>query len=172
MADITDAGTRSRMMGAIKGKDTFPELSVRRALHAKGFRFRLHEKSLAGKPDLVLPKWKAVVFVHGCFWHQHGCSNSNIPTTRREFWSEKLQSNVRRDGLHAKHLLDEGWRVAVVWECSIRQELKLGQTGLFEELSIWLKKNPLQHLKCNARVLLSMTFLPIQNACSYAIARP
>lgn len=139
MADITDAGTRSRMMGAIKSKNTLPELSVRRALHAKGFRFRLHDKSLIGKPDLVLPKWKAVVFVHGCFWHQHGCSNSKIPATRREFWSKKLQSNVRRDEQHAKQLRDTGWRIAVVWECSIRRELKTGETALFEELSAWLK---------------------------------
>lgn len=140
MADITDAGTRSRMMRAIKGKNTLPELSVRHTLHAKGFRFRLHDKSLVGKPDLVLPKWKAVVFVHGCFWHQHGCSNSKIPATRREFWSEKLQSNVRRDEQHLKQLLGEGWRVAVVWECSIRRELKFGDTGLFERLSMWLNE--------------------------------
>jgi DNA mismatch endonuclease, patch repair protein len=127
------------MMGAIKGKNTLPELSVRRALHAKGFRFRLHDKLLVGKPDMVLPKWKAVVFVHGCFWHQHGCSNSKIPATRPAFWSQKLQSNVSRDRQHTKQLLDEGWRVAVVWECSIRRELKSGETGLFEKLTNWLQ---------------------------------
>ena len=140
MADITDSATRSRMMGAIKGKNTLPELSVRRALNAKGFRYRLHDKSLPGKPDIVLPKWNAAIFVHGCFWHMHGCANSTIPSTRRDFWLEKLNSNVVRDEKHIKQLLSDGWRVAVVWECSIRKELKSDDIVHFANLVDWLER--------------------------------
>ena len=137
--DITDVATRSRMMASIKGKNTLPELSVRSALHTRGFRFRLHDKALPGKPDIVLPKWKAAVFVHGCFWHLHGCANSKIPSTRQEFWSQKLNSNVLRDRRHIDALQSEGWRVAVVWECSIRRAIKTGNLEPYEKLSNWLR---------------------------------
>lgn len=120
MTDVVDAATRSRMMSGIRGKDTRPELQVRRFLHAQGFRFRLHDKRLPGKPDLVLPKWKTVVFVHGCFWHMHDCRYFKLPGTRTEFWREKLAGNRARDEATRQQLEALGWRVLVVHECALR----------------------------------------------------
>lgn len=121
MPDVVDRETRSRMMAGIQGKDTKPELSLRRALHARGFRYRLHAKDLSGKPDLVLPKHRAVVFVHGCFWHRHeGCRFATTPATRPEFWQAKFAANVARDSAVCSMLLRDGWRVATVWECALR----------------------------------------------------
>ena len=123
MADVVDARTRSRMMSGIRGKDTRPELLVRRELHRLGFRFRLHSSRLPGKPDLVLRKHCAVVFVHGCYWHRHeGCRYATIPATRQEFWLEKFEANVRRDRLNQAALRAAGWRVFVIWECVLRRE--------------------------------------------------
>lgn len=136
--DITDSVTRSRMMSAIKGKNTQPELVVRKALHKKGLRFRLHVSGLPGKPDLVFHRHKAVVFVHGCFWHVHGCSNSKIPKTRTEFWTNKLEGNKARDEALVTVLQGNHWRVAIVWECSIRQAEKSGDVRLFEHLANWI----------------------------------
>ncbi len=148
MTDITDPATRSRMMSGIKGKNTNPELVVRSALHVRGFRFRLHQKSLPGKPDLVLSKWKAVVFVHGCFWHRHtSCLNAKIPATRRDFWTAKLDTNTERDLRHAQQLQSQGWRVATVWECSIRKAVKSSDMTLFEMLSHWLLDSTKQSLE-------------------------
>ncbi|SEO14992.1 very short patch repair endonuclease [Palleronia pelagia] len=122
MVDIVDAETRSRMMAGIKGKNTKPELALRQALHARGFRFRLHSKKVHGRPDLVLPKYRAVVFVHGCFWHRHeGCRYATTPATRSEFWQAKFAANVARDSAVRGALLDEGWRVATIWECALRK---------------------------------------------------
>lgn len=145
--DITDGATRSRMMASIKGKNTRPEKSVRSALHARGFRFRLHDKALPGKPDIVLPKWNAAVFVHGCFWHLHGCENSKIPSTREEFWTVKLKSNLERDRKHIHALRSTGWRVAVIWECSIRRALKAGSAEPYEKLSDWLRDKALMYFE-------------------------
>lgn len=122
MADVVDSATRSRMMSGIRGKDTRPEIAVRRGLHAAGFRFRLHAARLPGKPDLVLPRWRAVVFVHGCFWHRHpGCRFATTPATRPEFWATKFESNRQRDQRAVDALQVAGWRVATVWECDIRK---------------------------------------------------
>jgi DNA mismatch endonuclease (patch repair protein) len=140
VTDITDPVTRSRMMSGIKGKNTQPELILRRALHAKGFRFRLHDKALSGKPDMVLAKWNAVIFVHGCFWHMHSCPAFRLPGTRTDFWLTKLKSNVDRDSLYVRKLQFEGWRVAIVWECSIRKALKTGDVTLINELTDWLQE--------------------------------
>ena len=116
MTDIVDKQTRSRMMAGIKGKDTKPELVLRRALHARGFRYRLHSKNVPGRPDLVFPKHHAIVFVHGCFWHRHeGCRYTTTPSTRPEFWQAKFDANVNRDGAVQGQLLEAGWRVATVW---------------------------------------------------------
>ncbi|WP_338062891.1 very short patch repair endonuclease [Sphingosinithalassobacter portus] len=116
-----DAKTRSRMMSAIRGKNTKPELLLRRALHSAGLRYRLHGAALPGKPDLVFAKYRAVVFVHGCFWHRHeDCRFATVPATRPEFWRAKFSANVRRDARNAAELLDMGWRVAVVWECALK----------------------------------------------------
>src|SRR5438105_2672924 len=107
------------MMAAIPGKNTRPELAVRKALHARGLRFRLHAKALPGTPDLVLKQWKVVVFVHGCFWHRHACGHWRIPATRSDFWLAKLEANHQRDVRHRYDLAALGWRVIEVWECEI-----------------------------------------------------
>lgn len=109
------------MMAGIRGKDTKPELIVRRRLFAAGFRYRLHVKGLPGRPDLVFPRYRAVVFVHGCFWHRHeGCRFTTTPSTRPEFWARKFAANVERDARKTSDLREAGWRVAVVWACALR----------------------------------------------------
>ncbi|WP_425594397.1 very short patch repair endonuclease [Qipengyuania xiamenensis] len=116
-----DSKTRSRMMAGIGGKDTKPEMLVRRALHRRGFRFRLHAKDLPGRPDLVFPKYRAVVFVHGCFWHRHeGCRFATVPSTRADFWKKKFEANVARDQKVIAGIRAKGWRTAVVWECTTK----------------------------------------------------
>lgn len=105
------------MMAGIRAKDTKPEMFVRRALHAAGFRYSLHSRKLPGRPDLVLRKYRAAIFVHGCFWHGHDCRHFRLPATRTEFWKEKIDGNRARDALAIGKLTDAGWRVAVVWEC-------------------------------------------------------
>lgn len=122
MVDVVDSATRSRMMSGIRCKNTKPELLVRKYLHSRGLRFRLHAKKLPGKPDLVLPKYKAVVFVHGCFWHQHSeCKYATMPNSRKDFWANKLSENIARDSYQIAALNGLGWRVFVVWECELRE---------------------------------------------------
>lgn len=121
MTDVVDRATRSRMMSGIRGRDTKPEKLVRSFLHRAGLRFRLHA-SLPGKPDLVFPKYRAVVFVHGCFWHRHaGCRYATTPSSNAEFWQTKFDANVARDKRVAGQLRKEGWRVFVVWSCRITE---------------------------------------------------
>lgn len=125
MVDVVDSATRSRMMAGIRGKDTKPELQVRKYLHARGLRFRLHVKNLPGKPDIVFPKYRAVVFVHGCFWHHHaGCKYATTPSSRSDFWANKLSDNVVRDQYQVAALKGLGWRVILVWECELRDSEK------------------------------------------------
>jgi DNA mismatch endonuclease, patch repair protein len=120
MVDIVDRMTRSKMMSGIRAKNTKPELLVRKYLHGRGLRFRLHVKELPGRPDLVFPKYKAVVFVHGCFWHRHaGCKYATTPSSRENFWTNKLSENVARDSYQIAALGGLGWRVFVVWECEL-----------------------------------------------------
>ncbi|MCX6928266.1 MAG: very short patch repair endonuclease [Verrucomicrobia bacterium] len=115
---------RSWNMSRIRGKDTGPERVVRTLLHRMGYRFRLHGRKLPGQPDIVLPKYRTVVFVHGCFWHRHrGCRNCTTPTNRRAWWVKKLEGNAARDKVHARALRKLGWRVVVVWECETEAEL-------------------------------------------------
>lgn len=121
MADVVDKATRSRMMSGIRGKNTRPEMIVRKALHAAGFRYRLHGKNLPGRPDLVLPKYQTVIFVHGCFWHGHECSEFKWPKTRPDFWRNKIESNLARDGKAIASLRKMGWKVHVIWECDLRK---------------------------------------------------
>lgn len=110
-------------MAGIRGRDTKPELVVRQYLHSAGFRFRLFGKDLPGRPDVVLPRWKVVIFVHGCFWHGHqGCALFRVPKTRTEFWTDKIGRNAQRDEAVIQKLLDQQWRVAVVWECALRAD--------------------------------------------------
>jgi DNA mismatch endonuclease (patch repair protein) len=126
MRDKLSVERRSWNMSRIRAGDTGPELVVRRLLHAMGYRFRLHVRSLPGKPDIVLPKYGAVVLVHGCFWHRHrGCKNCTTPTNRREWWLQKLNANASRDKKHEKALRKLGWQVNVVWECETRDLEKL-----------------------------------------------
>ena len=137
MADKVDTQTRSRMMASIKGKDTRPELVLRRALHARGLRYRLHAAGLPGKPDMVFNRYRAVVFVHGCFWHRHtGCRFASTPSSRIEFWQPKFDANVLRDRAVRGHLLKNGWRVATVWECALRKPGQIAAT--VDTLSEWL----------------------------------
>jgi DNA mismatch endonuclease, patch repair protein len=123
MVDKLSSSDRSRVMSRVKGKDTAPEMTVRRLLHALGYRYRLHGKQLPGKPDIVFAARRKLIFVHGCFWHQHtGCRKSTIPDTRRDFWSEKLARNVSRDERTEGQLRALGWDVLVVWECDVRDK--------------------------------------------------
>ncbi len=110
------------MMAGIKGKDTAPEIAIRKDLHRRGFRYRLHAKDLPGKPDIVLPRHRAVVFVHGCFWHGHDCPLFKLPSTRPEFWKAKIGRNRENDAKAKSALLAAGWRVATIWECAIRKK--------------------------------------------------
>lgn len=119
MADTLSIEERSKRMSRIRGIDTRPELMVRRYLHARGFRFRLHGRGLPGKPDIILPKYRTVIFVHGCFWHSHHCQQGRIPGTRSEFWQAKFEANRRRDVRNSRSLRSLGWRVLIVWECSL-----------------------------------------------------
>jgi DNA mismatch endonuclease (patch repair protein) len=119
--DTVPPEVRSRIMAAIRGKNTRPELAVRRLLHAMGFRFRLHVRGMPGTPDIVLPRHGLVVFVHGCFWHRHtGCRGGRVPASNQGFWGPKLAGNVARDRANQRALRRLGWRVAVVWECRVR----------------------------------------------------
>lgn len=126
------------MMSGIRGKNTKPEMAVRRGLHAMGFRYTLHNRKLPGSPDLVLPKYNAVIFVHGCFWHGHDCHLFKWPKTRTEFWREKIGANIQRDEQNYDLLTDDGWRQAIVWECSLRGRAKLEADQVFEKLHVWL----------------------------------
>lgn len=128
-------------MAAIKGSHTKPELLIRRALHASGLRYRLHAKHLPGKPDLAFPRHKAVVFVHGCFWHQHDCHLFSWPATRRDFWREKIQRNVANDVRSVRELLEADWRVAIVWECALKGRTRLNFAGAMQELVNWIKSD-------------------------------
>ena len=114
---------RSRNMSAIKSKNTKPEIKVRKVLHLMGYRFRLHRKDLPGSPDIVLPKYKTVIFVHGCFWHRHkNCKYASTPKTRQEFWEAKFRENINRDKLNQENLSSKGWKIIIVWECEIKDK--------------------------------------------------
>lgn len=123
--DIVSAGVRSRMMGNIRGKNTGPEIAVRKAAHRMGLRFRIHRKDLPGNPDLVFPKHRTVVFVHGCFWHRHDCGLAAEPKTRPEFWAAKFKANVDRDVRNRIQLESLGWRVIEIWGCEVGDAQKL-----------------------------------------------
>ncbi|MEA3429115.1 MAG: DNA mismatch endonuclease Vsr [Thermodesulfobacteriota bacterium] len=124
--DIISEEKRSWNMSRIRGKDTKPEITVRSMLHRMGYRFRLHRKDLPGKPDIVLPKYNTVIFVHGCFWHRHkGCKYAYTPKSRAKFWKDKFAGTVKRDKLHLKQLKENGWEVFIVWECETKDMNRL-----------------------------------------------
>ncbi|MCI2400816.1 very short patch repair endonuclease [Aliiroseovarius subalbicans] len=128
-------------MAAIRGADTKPELIIRRGLHARGFRFRLHDRKLPGRPDLVFPRFAAVVFVNGCFWHGHDCALFKWPKTREEFWREKIEGNRRRDARSAEMLFAAGWRVATVWECALKGPERLPGDEVIDSIATWLSSD-------------------------------
>ncbi|WP_075574928.1 very short patch repair endonuclease [Lysobacter antibioticus] len=118
--DVLTPEQRRLNMSRIRSRNTTPELMLRRGLHADGFRYKLHARDLPGSPDLVFPRYRAVIFVHGCFWHGHDCPRFKAPSTRREFWFKKIGGNQLRDKRTQQALLERGWRVAVVWECALK----------------------------------------------------
>lgn len=159
MTDRISKEHRSWNMSRIRGKDTKPELMLRRLLHRTGFRFRLHTTSMPGKPDIVLSKYRTVIFVHGCFWHRHeGCSNATTPKTRPEFWQEKFDRTVERDREKRAQLEDAGWKVLIVWECELKNEpSKLEKKLLIRYLKIILSHRTAHNLvifhKCTKAIL-------------------
>lgn len=140
MADIVSPDARSAMMSKIRSGNTAPEMAIRKLLFARGLRYRLHSKNLPGKPDLVFPRFKAVIFVHGCFWHMHGkgCYLSKRPSSNSEFWDSKLDNNRQRDKRVKEQLLGMGWRVCTIWECSIRGIKQDGLNQLIDIVHSWL----------------------------------
>ncbi|TPG04038.1 very short patch repair endonuclease [Sphingomonas oligophenolica] len=139
MADIVSRDVRSRMMSGIRGKNTRPEIMVRQMLHAAGLRFRLHAAGLPGKPDIVLPRWRAVVQVNGCFWHGHDCHLYRLPATRTAFWEAKIAANRRRDGVVADQLAAAGWRQLAVWECALKGKSRLPTDKVAALVSEWVR---------------------------------
>jgi len=140
MVDVHTPEARSRNMRAIRNKDTKPELLIRKALHARGFRFRLGGAGLAGRPDIVLPKYKTAIFIHGCFWHGHDCKYFKLPGTRTEFWADKIRSNQVRDQRSVSALLEQGWSVLIVWECSLRSS-GVGLEAIAHEIEVALEQS-------------------------------
>ena len=126
------------MMSGIRGRDTKPELLLRKGLHAMGFRYKLHDKSLPGKPDLVFPRYRAVILVNGCFWHGHDCHLFKWPKSREDFWREKIKSNIDRDRLVISQLEEQGWRILRVWECAIKGRTRIGLDEVLEDSALWL----------------------------------
>lgn len=131
MADTVPPAVRSRMMAAVKGQDTAPEMAVRHALHAAGYRYRLHRNDLPGRPDIVLPRYRTAVFVHGCFWHGHDCPRGRRPSSNADFWNRKLDRNEERDRTNALALQAQGWRVETLWEC----DMQSGVSALLRRLN-------------------------------------
>ena len=141
MTDTVSSAVRSRIMSAVRHFDTAPEMAVRRALHARGFRYRIHLKELPGRPDIVLTRWRTVIFVNGCFWHSHGCRASGLPATRELFWHNKIQTNKLRDRKNTSTLKQSGWRVLTVWECAVKRAEKLDDCVFYDRLAARIRKN-------------------------------
>lgn len=138
MADVVTPEKRSQMMAAIRGKDTTPELVLRRGLHRMGLRFQLHRSDLPGKPDLVFPRHRAVLFVHGCFWHGHDCHLFKWPKSREKFWRGKIETNRARDEIALAALSSKGWRIGTVWECALKGKFRRNFDEVVEQTAEWL----------------------------------
>ncbi|MCW6030889.1 very short patch repair endonuclease [Pantoea sp. JK] len=138
MADVHSQAIRSKNMRAIRNQDTAIEQRIALILKDRGFSYRVQDKALPGRPDFVLPAEKAIIFVHGCFWHRHHCYLFKMPATRTEFWSGKINSNVERDRRYVEQLREGGWKVLIVWECALRGKLQLEDSALIERLEEWL----------------------------------
>ena len=139
MVDVVDKKLRSRMMSGISGKNTKPEMLIRKGLHRRGFRYRLHKSDLPGKPDLVFPKYKAIILINGCFWHQHDCHLFKWPSTREEFWRKKILGNKARDERNLKIYSELGWKVLVIWECAIKGKTRRPLSEVIETAVEWLQ---------------------------------
>ena len=145
--DIWNKKKRSEIMSKIRSKNTKPEMTLRKALFARGFRYRVNDKKLPGKPDIVLPKYKTAIFVHGCFWHNHeDCKYAYIPKTNTKFWVDKITSNSQRDKINSQKLADLGWCVITIWECEIRHKYKYDITPLIDKISTSLHAQTPQRL--------------------------
>ena len=139
MADVLTPDQRSRVMGRIRGSNTKPELWVRKGLFALGFRYRLNQRQLPGTPDLVLPRYRAVIFVNGCFWHGHNCHLFRTPSTRIDFWQSKIQKNRIRDEKKNAQLRELGWRILIIWECALRGRTRQTPDMVLQSAAAWLR---------------------------------
>ena len=139
MTDVHSPAVRSKNMQAIRSKNTRPEITVRSLLHAAGFRYRLHVSDLPGKPDLVFPKYRAVIMVNGCFWHGHDCKFCKLPSTRIDFWKQKIEKNRANDERSSLALRSAEWRIAIVWECALRKKKADSFENVTQKLSDWLR---------------------------------
>lgn len=139
--DTVDKETRSRIMSSVGRKNTGPEKVLRRTLHKSGLRYRLNDRALPGSPDLVFPRFRAVVFVHGCYWHSHGCCRSTVPKTRKRFWIKKFSTNKLRDERNIQLLTQDRWRVMVVWECAISGKYCYPEPELVAAVHAWLSSS-------------------------------
>jgi len=151
--DTVTSAVRSRIMASVGTKNTGPELLLRKALHGLGLRFRLHSRKLPGSPDIVLRKFKTVIFVHGCFWHAHGCRLSTFPSTRKSFWQEKFTANTARDLRKTQLLIDSGWRVITVWQCALKPPAKC--PAVAARIAAWLPG-------CRRRLEIPASALPLR----------
>lgn len=141
MADVVPPDVRSRMMAGIRSTNTKPELLLRSGLHRSGFRFRLHDRSLPGKPDMVFPRRRAVLFAHGCFWHGHDCHLFKWPKSREEFWRTKIERNREVDARASETLAAQGWRRAFVWECALKGRTRLPVDDVIDQCASWLRSD-------------------------------
>ena len=139
--DTVDKETRSRIMASVGQKNTGAETALRCALHAVGLRYRLHDRKLPGSPDLVFSRYRAVIFVHGCYWHSHGCYKSTVPKSRREFWQDKFEANRERDARNVRLLRDQGWRVLTVWECVLKGKTAEPAEDVAGAVKAWLESD-------------------------------
>lgn len=140
MADVLISEQRRLNMSHIRGRDTKPEMLIRRELHARGLRYRLHDRTLPGCPDLVFSRYRTVIFVHGCFWHLHGCPLSKLPATRRDFWLKKLEGNVKRDINALTALQADRWRILIIWECALRGPGRLELIKMFNSIESYIRE--------------------------------
>jgi DNA mismatch endonuclease (patch repair protein) len=139
--DVLTREQRRLNMSRIRSRDTTPEILVRKGLHAAGFRFRLHQRQLPGRPDLVLARYRTVIFINGCFWHSHGCHISRIPDTRQEYWKPKLDRNATRDREAQEALRVAGWRVVRVWECALRGRTRLTEDSALQKIADFIRND-------------------------------
>lgn len=147
MADVLSPEQRRLNMRRVRGRDTKPEMMIRRGLHARGLRYRLHDMTLPGRPDLVFSKLRVAVFIHGCFWHAHGCVLSRLPATRQDFWQQKLEANAARDQKAVEALQADGWRVLVIWECALRGPGRVGVETVLDGAAVFIRANRPQLLE-------------------------